>query len=204
MRTLDTSRKTIIINFVNEYYNQNKINPTVRDISIGTGIPVTSVQRYLVSMNETGELDYCGRKSVRTIRIKKEKYHHAIPVLGTVSCGPGDYEEENILEYIRMPETLIGKGEFFALIAKGHSMKNLGIYDGDYVIIRKQNTANTGDVVVALYNEGLSNLKKLCFDEIKQSYYLYSCNSDQQRYAPIYVDELRIQGIAVSVVHSLI
>ena len=102
------------------------------------------------TQNLKGELDYCGRKSVRTIRIKKEKYHHAIPVLGTVSCGPGDYEEENILEYIRMPETLIGKGEFFALIAKGHSMNNLGIYDGDYVIIRKQNTANTGDVVVAL------------------------------------------------------
>lgn len=135
--------------------------------------------------------------------MKKEREHYSLPVLGSVSCGPGDYEEENILEYIRMPEALVGKGEFFALIAKGSSMEDVGVSEGDYVIVRKQNTARIGDIVVALYDDGLNNLKKLCYDDEKQRYYLYSCNADQETYAPIYVDELQVQGVAVSVVHNL-
>ena len=127
-----------------------------------------------------------------------------MPVLGRVACGPGDYEEENVLEYIRMPEALVGKGEFFALIAKGSSMVDAGVQEGDYIVVRKQNTAKVGDLVVALYDGGLNNLKKLCYDAEQQRYYLYSCNADQETYAPIYVDELQIQGGAVCTVHSLV
>lgn len=203
MRKLDNNRKAIILDFINEYYDRYGRNPAVQDISAGTGIPNTSVHRYLVAMKDSGELSYNGRRSIGTSRMKKERDHYSMPVLGSVSCGPGDYEEENILEYIRMPEALVGKGEFFALIAKGSSMEDIGVSEGDYVIVRKQNTARIGDIVVALYNDGLNNLKKLCYDDEKQRYYLYSCNADQETYAPIYVDELQVQGVAVSVVHSL-
>ncbi|MCQ2415678.1 MAG: S24 family peptidase [Eubacteriales bacterium] len=133
----------------------------------------------------------------------KEGYHPALPVLGSVTCGPGDYEEENIIEYIRMPEKLVGKGDFFAIIAKGESMTDIGVFPGDYVIIRKQDTAEIGDIIVALYDDGLNNLKKLCFDEEKEQYYLYSCKKEQKKYAPIYVDELRVQGVAVCTVHNI-
>ena len=102
-----------------------------------------------------------------------------------------------------MPEALVGKGEFFALIAKGHSMVDAGINEGDYVIVRKQSSAKVGDLVVALYDNGLNNLKKLCYDEDRQRYYLYSCNADQETYAPICVDELQVQGVAVRVMHNL-
>ena len=204
MRKLDDNRKTIILDYINEYYDRYGRIPAVHDISVGTGIPNTSVHRYLVAMKESGELDYNGRRSIGTSRMRKEREHVSMPVLGSVSCGPGDYEEENILEYIRMPEALVGKGEFFALIAKGNSMVDIGVNEGDYVIVRKQNTARVGDIVVALYDDGLNNLKKLCYDEGRQRYYLYSCNADQETYAPIYVDELQIQGVAVSVVHSLL
>ena len=204
MPKLDDNRKSVILNYISGYYDQHRRNPAVRDISAGTGIPVTSVQRYLVALKESGSLDYDGRRSIGTIRMKKEREHYSMPVLGLVACGPGDYEEENIIEYIRMPEALVGKGEFFALIAKGHSMVDAGVNEGDYVIVRKQNTAKVGDIVVALYDGGLNNLKKLCYDEDRQKYYLYSCNADQETYAPIYVDELQIQGVAVSVSHSLV
>ena len=204
MPKLDENRKSIILNYINKYYGKHSRTPAVRDISAGTGIPVTSVQRYLVALKEAGSLGYNGRRSIDTVRMKKEFEHHAMPVLGTVSCGPGDYEEENIIEYIRMPESLVGKGEFFALIAKGNSMVDVGVHEGDHVIVHKQNTANVGDIVVALYDGGLNNLKKLCYDESQQRYYLYSCNADQETYAPIYVDELQVQGVAVSVVHSLV
>ena len=112
MKSMEGNRKSVILEYIKKYYDRHGQNPAVHDISVGTGIPNTSVHRYLVSMKESGELDYSGRKSIGTIRMKKEPYHHAMPVLGSVSCGPGDYEEENIIEYIRMPESLVGKGEF--------------------------------------------------------------------------------------------
>ena len=82
-------------------------------------------------------------------------------------------------------------------------MTDIGVDEGDCVIVRKQNTAKVGDIVVALYDGGLNNLKKLCYDEDRQRYYLYSCNADQETYAPIYVDELQVQGVAVRVMHNL-
>ena len=109
MPKLDDNRKIIILNYINEYYEKHNRTPAVRDISAGTGIPVTSVQRYLVALKESGALDYNGRRSIDTTRIKKEYEHYTVPILGSVSCGPGDYEEENIVEYIRVPVSQLRK-----------------------------------------------------------------------------------------------
>lgn len=203
MRRKNEENKHVILDYINEYFNLNKTIPSVREISEGTGIAISTVHRYLCAMKESGELEYNGRRNIETLRMDKEGYHPALPVLGSVTCGPGDYEEENIIEYIRMPERLVGKGNFFALVAKDESMTDIGVFPGDYVIIRKQDTAEIGDIIVALYDDGLNNLKKLCFDEEKEQYYLYSCNKDQKKYAPIYVDELRVQGVAVCTVHNI-
>ena len=78
-----------------------------------------------------------------------------LPVLGAVSCGIPKYAEENIEEYVQVPASWFGSGEFFALRADGKSMINAGIDDGDLVIVRKQESANPGQIVVALIdNEG--------------------------------------------------
>ena len=174
----------------------------MRDIAAGTGIAVTSVHRYLSAMKENGELEYNGRRSVSTRRMEMEQVAHAMPVLGYVACGEGQEEIEEVIEYIRMPESLVGKGEFFAFIANGESMIDAGIHPGDYVMIRKQNTADVGDIVVALY-QGVNNLKVLGYNTEKQAYFLRSCNEDKERYADIYPEELQIQGVAVCVAHKL-
>ncbi|MBQ5812407.1 hypothetical protein IIW29_02465 [Candidatus Saccharibacteria bacterium] len=101
-----------------------------------------------------------------------------------------------------MPESLIGQGEFFALIAKGESMVDAGIAPGDYVVIRKQNTAEIGDIVVAL-DQGVNNLKVLGYNKKRERYFLRSCNEDRERYRDIYPEELRIQGVAVCVSKKL-
>ena len=203
MRSKDQSKKERILDYIHEYYGRCGRAPVVLEIVDGTGLSSATVHRYLVDMREAGEVEYSGKRSIRTTKIEKERTRVYMPILGSVSCGPGDYEEENIIEYIRLPESLVGKGEFFALIAKGHSMMDIGVDDGDCVIVRKQNTARVGDIVVSLYDGGLNNLKKLCYDEERQRYYLYSCNADQETYAPIYVDELQVQGVAVRVMHNL-
>lgn len=193
------SRKQIVLDYVNKHYDDYGVVPSVRDIAAGTDIPSATVQRYLVALKEEKLLEYNGRKSVKTERMSMEANIKSLPVVGYVACGPGEEEQQEIIEYIRMPESMTGKGEFFALIAKGESMIDAGVYPGDYVIVRKQNTANNGDLVVALY-EGLNNLKKLILE--KDNAILRSCNADKDMYPDIYVTELQIQGVAVGVYHK--
>ena len=200
MRRQDESKKSVILDFIDEYYNEYNEIPAVRTIAEGTGIALATVHRYLLSLKESGELEYNGRKSISTKRIDLESRHASAPVLGYVRCGEGEEETEEVIEYIRLPESLVGTGEFFVLIAKGESMIDAGVNEGDYVVIRKQNTASDGDYVVALY-EGLNNLKELVVDNGR--YILRSCNEDKETYPDIYPRDLKIQGVAVSVMHRL-
>ena len=202
MKSIRNESKPAIVQFIDEYYHKYYEIPSVREIAAGTGISVSTVHRCLSAMKENGELEYSGRRSVSTRRMEMEHNHYAMQVLGYVACGEGKEETEEIIEYIRMPESLIGKGEFFALIAKGESMVDAGIHHGDYVVIRKQNTADIGDIVVAL-DEGVNNVKVLGYDKKRKAYFLRSCNEDKERYADIYPEALQIQGVAVSVTHKL-
>lgn len=202
MKSIQNESKPIIVKYIDDYYGKYFEIPSVRKIAAGTGISVSTVHRCLSAMGKNGELEYSGRRSVSTRRMEMEGGHCAMPVLGYVACGEGQEESEEVIEYIRMPESLVGKGEFFALIAKGESMVDAGIHPGDYVVIRKQNTAEIGDIVVAL-DSGVNNLKVLCFDKGKNAYFLRSCNKDKQRYADIYPEELMIQGVAVCATHKL-
>ena len=156
----DESKRTII-RFIDRYYTANDKKPTVREISAGTDISVSSVHRLLKEMDEEGMLrvEPNSRRAVSTVNIDLEVPHASIPVLGTVACGPGEEEEERLTEYIRMPESLVGKGELFALIAKGESMIDAGVYPGDYVIVRRDRKAEVGDIVVALL-AGMNNLSE--------------------------------------------
>ena len=200
MRKQDESKKSVILAFIDEYYNEYNEIPAVRTIAEGTGIALATVHRYLLSLKESGELEYNGRKSISTKRIDLESRHASAPVLGYVRCGEGEEETEEVIEYIRLPESLVGTGEFFVLIAQGDSMIDAGVNEGDYVVIRKQNTASDGDYVVALY-EGLNNLKELVCDNGR--YILRSCNEDKETYPDIYPRDLKIQGVAVRVMHRL-
>ena len=201
MKTIDETKKTEIIRFINHYYSCNNACPSIRDISQGTGIAVTTVHRYLTRMKGLGELEYNGRRSISTSRIALEDKHYSIAVLGSVRCGPGEEEQERIVEYIRIPTAFVGRGDFFALIARGESMIEAGIHPGDYVIVRKQSTASAGEIVVALYN-GLNTLKKLVSNN--GSYLLRACNPDKTQFADIETKDLQIQGVAVGVYHKLL
>jgi len=203
MKSIRNKSKPFIVQFIDEYFHKFFVIPSVREIASGTGISVSTVHRCLTDMKENGELEYRCRRSVTTQRMEMEGKHPAMPVLGYVACCEGQEEIEEVIEYIRMPESLVGKGEFFALIAKGESMIDAGVHPGDYVVIRKQNNADIGDIVVAL-DQGVNNLKVLGFYTKKKAYFLRSCNEDKERYADIYPEELQIQGVAVCVTHKLL
>lgn len=77
----------------------------------------------------------------------------AIPVVGRVTAGQPILAEENVDEYIPIPDAMLGDGEHFILLVKGESMIQAGIMDGDYVVVRKQQEANNGDIVVAMIED---------------------------------------------------
>ena len=204
MRPRLDGRKVLIREFIQQFYLENDKLPSEKDIVIGTGIPSASVHRYLVQMNEDGELTFGGHRSARTEDLEHVSPKKVMPVLGYVACGPGEEEEEQFIEYIHMPECMVGTGDFFALIAKGESMVDAGVKPGDYVIVRRQQTAENGDVVVALL-EGKNNLKVFIYDD--NQVILRSCNAEKtEDYPDIIVgedEELRIQGLAVGVYHKI-
>ena len=202
MRYKDDSKKKLIVDVINSYFDNYNKSPSLRWISAETGLSLSTVHRYLQSMNDSGLLSYNGRNSIETSRMHKEHESCAMPVLGYVACGEGQEETEGIIEYIRLPVSLVGKGTFFVLVAKGESMIDAGIFPGDYVVINSSQEPKIGDIVVALY-EGKNNLKVLRKTTDGRQYFLESCNSDKSQYPDIYINDLKIQGVAVSVFHSL-
>ena len=94
MRRIDPSKKEIIAEYIDKHFCEHDEIPSVRDIVEGTGIPLSTVHRYLISMREDGSLDYSGRRTARTKMMEDAAPIHALQVLGTVACGPGQEEEQ--------------------------------------------------------------------------------------------------------------
>ena len=97
MRRIDPSKKEIIAEYIDKHFCEHDEVPSVRDIVEGTGIPLSTVHRYLISMREDGSLDYSGRRTARTKLMEDAAPIHALQVLGTVACGPGQEEEQRFI-----------------------------------------------------------------------------------------------------------
>ena len=119
-------------------------------------------------------------------------------VLGNIACGLPNVAEENIEEYVSLPESLFGRGEFYILRARGESMIEAGIEDGDLVVIRKQSYANDGDIIVALVEEE-ATLKRMYREENGR----IILHPENKEMSDIIVDNCIIQGIAVKVIKDL-
>ena len=150
-------------------------------------------------MNERGMLRYHNGEIVTERTEKLSPDTKPAAVLGSVSCGMPQLEEEYVEEYVSLPVSLFGDGEFFILRANGDSMTGAGINSGDMVVIRKQNTASDGDIVVALV-ENESTLKRFFLDTERRCVHLHPENP---KYPEIYTQNCSIQGVAVHVIKSL-
>lgn len=191
---------TAIQTFVNDFYLQYKITPSLREIAQGVGIGKTTAYRYLHTMHETGMLQYDGKEGVSTAFIEKVRFDSTmIAVLGRIACGAPTFAQEDVEMYVELPTALLGEGKFFFLRAKGDSMINADIYDGDLVLIRQQNTAEEGDIVVALLEDD-ATLKTYYRDEQRQCIRLHPEN---ETYQDIYAKNVQIQGVAVKILKDI-
>lgn len=197
MRSKDKTLMAAIEKFVSDYTDSNGISPTMQDVADGVGSSKATVQRYIAQLCEDGILDYSGYRTMTSTKTKAAAIR--VPVLGTIACGIPKFAEENIEEYVRLPVALFGKGNFFILRAYGDSMIEAGIDNGDLVLIRQQNYADEGQIVVALM-EDEATLKRFYPEPKKHRIRLHPENS---RMDDIYVDNCEIQGVAVKVLKDL-
>lgn len=200
MRTKNEEYFKMIEAFIDEHKEKYGVAPTVQEISDGIGVPKTTVGRYLAYMREHGMLDYTGHRNIQT-RVSRMTKSETImtPILGKVSCGVPKFAEENIEEYVRLPVALFGRGQFFILRANGDSMVEADIDNGDLVLIRQQNYANEGQIVVALIDDE-ATLKRYYPEPENQRIRLHPENSQMD---DIYVSDCIIQGVAVKVLKDL-
>lgn len=197
MRSKDKTLMAAIEKFVSDYTDSNGISPTMQEVADGVGSSKATVQRYIAQLCDDGILDYSGYRTMTSTKTKAAAIR--VPVLGTIACGIPKFAEENIEEYVRLPVALFGKGNFFILRAYGNSMIEAGIDNGDLVLIRQQNYADEGQIVVALM-EDEATLKRFYPEPKKHRIRLHPENS---RMDDIYVDNCEIQGVAVKVLKDL-
>lgn len=197
MRSKDKTLMAAIEKFVSDYTDSNGISPTMQEVADGVGSSKATVQRYIAQLCDDGILDYSGYRTMTSTKTKAAAIR--VPVLGTIACGIPKFAEENIEEYVRLPVALFGKGNFFILRAYGDSMIEAGIDNGDLVLIRQQNYADEGQIVVALMDDE-ATLKRFYPEPKKHRIRLHPENS---RMDDIYVDNCEIQGVAVKVLKDL-
>ena len=199
MRTKSIELMEKIKEYAERYYLDHGQSPTTSQISTALQIGRTTAYSYLVEMDRRGMIYYDG-KNIRTSVIERSRpCMIRAAVLGDIACGLPNFAEENVEEYVSLPESMFGQGEFYILRARGESMIGAGIENGDLVVIRKQSDANDGDIIVALVEEE-ATLKRLYRDEENGRIILHPENKDM---SDIVVDNCIIQGIAVKVIKDL-
>ncbi len=201
MRTKDKELMNKMLNYINDNFEKTGRTPTYREIAKEFSITSGCVSNYIKEMAEKNMLENSsGSRGIRTLKMKKSNNAiEQLGVVGTIACGSPMYAEENIETYISFPRALLGNGEFFILRANGESMINAGIDDGDLVIIRKQETAEEGDIVVALINDE-ATLKRFYRDKKRRKIRLHPENAKLE---DMYFDNIAIQGVAIKVIKDL-
>ena len=199
MRNVSADTIIMIRRCVEDYFDDYTRSPSVREIANMTGISKSTVQRYIEIMERVGIITRTDDGIETPYISKTEKNMVSVAKLGRIPCGPLDEKEEYIEGYVKLPESFVGKGKFFILTASGDSMIEAGIDDGDMIIIKQQETARKGDIVVALAG-GQSTLKRYMPDPSIKKIRLHPKNSSMQ---DIIVDNCQVQGVAIKVIKSL-
>lgn len=197
VRTIETMER--IKQFIEDYYEANNVAPSQRAIADYIGISVSNINGYLSEMAQRGLLSKNKGIYRKYSSTKQSDTQTFIPLVGEIACGSPIYAEENIERYISFSDTMLGQGKYFLLRASGNSMINAGIDDGDLVLVRQQNAANEGQIIVALIDDS-ATLKRFYKDDKRRQVRLHPENDEME---DMYYDDVQIQGIAVKVIKDV-
>ncbi len=160
-------KEQAILKFIGKSIDEEGYPPSVREIGKAVGLKSTAtVHGYLEKLEQKGFIKKVSQKG-RTLRIVKDeeisvnktkdvytgKEMVEVPVLGKITAGLPILAVENVSDTFPIPIDFVGNNESFMLIVKGESMIEAGILDGDYILVKRQNVANNGEIVVALIDD---------------------------------------------------
>jgi repressor LexA len=207
-----TKRQQEIWEFLVDYVDSHGYPPTVREIGehVGLASPST-VHAHLANLERAGlikrdptkprALELTGR-SASPGSAEPHAAVHALPLVGQIAAGGPLLAEQNIDAYMSVPEPLSKGGEEFLLRVRGDSMKDAGILEGDYVVVRRQQDARDGDIVVALVGDDESADEatvKRFFRERDR----VRLQPENEAYEPIYASHVDVLGKVVGVFRTL-
>lgn len=202
MRSKDPALMRKIREFVDAYYRENRTAPSTQIVGAAVGVTKQTAYRYLVEMGEKGMLEYQSGIKSSPQMAKCRTGYISVPVVGSIRCGDPETEEEEVEEYVSLPESIFGKGKFYLVRAKGDSMADAGIEEDDLVLVELCHEANVGDIVVALDADGENTLKRFA-GKGKDGYLLAYMNEAKYPGKLITVKSFAVQGIARHVIKTL-
>ena len=196
-----THQQEKLLQFISDFQNKSNVTPSFDEMKDGLGLKSKSgIHRILSALEERGYIRKLNNRA-RAIEIikfpnNKTEYSNSnsipIPILGKIAAGHPIEAISDNTNYLDIPQSLLGKGEYFLLEVEGDSMINAGIFDGDQVIIEKRIDAKNGEIVVALIDNNEATLKRIY--KRGQQLALQPENPDFKTviYGP---DRVQIQGI---------
>jgi repressor LexA len=198
LKTDLTKRQKEIFEFIRSYASKHGYPPTVREIGKAVGLTSSStVHAHLANLEKIGLLKRDPTKP-RAIELLLDKARKAmrgpgLPLVGQVAAGQPILAEENIEEYVEVPEAIGGDDSDYVLRVQGDSMRDAGILEGDYVVVKSSEDATNGEIVVALLGEE-ATVKR--FYREKDRVRLQPAN---KAYKPIRTREAQLLGRVVGV-----
>ncbi|MBR1821877.1 MAG: transcriptional repressor LexA [Clostridia bacterium] len=173
--------------------------PSVREICAAVGLRSTStVHAHLNHLEEQGLIR---RDSTKPRALEVLDGSHArgrsVPLVGRVTAGQPILAIENIEDYLMLPQSMLGKDDLFCLRVQGESMIDIGILDGDIVVLRQQDTADNGEIVVAMTEDDEATLKRIFYEDGHVR--LQPENSTME---PIYADTVTVLGKLVALIRQ--
>lgn len=199
-RSLDTMTK--IRDFAELYYAGHGCSPSTTMIAAEIGVSRGTAYKYLVEMDEKGLISYDGKRISTALTQSSNVDRATAPIIGSIRCGSPEEERAEIKEFVSLPASIFGYGEFYILRAKGDSMNLAGIDEDDYIVVQKDVEARVGDIVVALDDDNCNTLKRLAYDEKRRKFFLQA-ESNNTKNHDIYPRHMSIQGVARNVIKAL-
>lgn len=149
MKRLDKSE--IVFDFIQKFIAENGYSPTVREICRACDLKSTATAfTYINQLTQRGVLNKAGNKN-RAVSLKQNTI--TVPLIGTVAAGQPIFATENYEDFYSLPGNFFSGDDLFMLNVHGDSMINIGMFDGDKIVVKRQETADNGDIVVALIED---------------------------------------------------
>ena len=195
-----TLRQREVLDFIKSYKTRYSYPPTIREIAENFSISVKGAYDHLKAL-EKKESIRCNLRRSRAIEVVETEAESneiaEIPLLGNVAAGLPLLAEENFEGTVPVPCSILRKGKHFALKVKGDSMKDAGILENDVALFLHQNTAENGNIVVAMLDDEAVTLKRFYKEKNR-----VKLKAENPVYPPIYTQNVRILGKLIYIMRN--